>query len=118
MSEHGNTWEQRQVYVTGNESGRRRYLMVSTRLEFEAAKALDELAWDERKSRSQIVDEVLVAYLKDRFPDRKIVTMEDARYGDRSEPRLLGHDELGWRRGARTDVRPSHPLETSGEWGG
>jgi predicted transcriptional regulator len=78
--------------------------MVSTRLEVEGAKALDELAWNERRSRSQIVDEIIVAYLKDRFPDRRIVTMEDARYGDRDEPRHFEHDELGWRRGARTAV--------------
>ena len=82
-----------------------RYVNVSTRLELGAVEALDDLAWDERRSRARIVDEIIVAYLKDRFPDRRIVTMEDARYGELDgEPRHLEHDELGWRRGARRSV--------------
>jgi len=85
------------------------YLMVSTRLELEGAKALDDLSYTERRSRSQIVDEILVAYLKDRFPDRHIVTMEDARYGEIGTPRLYRHGELGWRRQAKLKVTSREP---------
>jgi hypothetical protein len=89
-----------------------RFASVATSLEKRAWEALSEVAWEERISRAEILEDLVVAYLRDRFPDRQIPTREEARYEqDPDEPasepvaRLLEHDELGWRQARNTGRR-------------
>lgn len=87
-----------------------RFAPVGTNLEQRAWEALSEVAWDERISRAQVIEELVVAYLRDRFPERDIPTREEARYerhpgAESADVRLLTHDELGWRQERNTGRR-------------
>lgn len=87
---------------------------VSSTCEVRTVAALNEISWNERISRSQLIEEILVAYCRDAFPSRTIPTREEAKLGpedDEETPsyparladgvRPLEHDEMGWRRGER-----------------
>lgn len=76
--------------------------------------ALNEIAWDERISRAVLIEEIVVAYARDRFPDRFMPTREEARYEEewgeeavaqiaelKPGVRHYEHNEQQWRKGER-----------------
>lgn len=95
-----------------------RYGLVGFSLEEQVWATLEEAAWRDRTSRSKLVEELVVAYLHDRFPTRTLRTREEARYnlppgeldprdapsddtGLKPGARHYEHDEQHWRRGHR-----------------
>jgi hypothetical protein len=85
------------------------YAPVAANLEVRTVEALNEVAWRERISRASLLEEIVVAYLRDCFPDRTLPTREESQFDDvedRGARRLLEHDELGWRSRAHQGRKP------------
>lgn len=95
-----------------------RYGLGSVSLEVNVWATLAEAAWRDRQSKAELIEEIIVAYLRDRFPERHLPTRSEARYpegfiDERDEPsddtgirpvlkpgvRHYEHDEQNWRRG-------------------
>lgn len=94
-----------------------RYVACAANLEVRTVEALNEVAWRDRISRAVLIEEILVAYLRDCFPDRTIPTREEARFDSEAGedlpegPRHYEHDELHWR---STGHRGRNPRERAG----